>query len=377
MINENQNVNIGFVPLVDCALLAIAKEKGFAKEQSVHLSLHKEVSWANVRDKLYLGYLNGAQMLAPMSIAANLGLMPNSKEIVAPFVLGRNGNAITVSHHLFDQLQAQEPDVLNLMDLKKTGAALKAVIEKRKAAGLELLRFGMVFPFSCHNYHLRYWMAACGIDPDLDVHLEVIPPPFMDQYLGEGRIDGFCVGEPWNSLAVAQDFGVIIGTTSQIWPQCPEKLLGLRQSWVNENPETVKRLMKALHQASLWAGDPGNAQEIANILSQHNYLDVPAEIIYRALSGDLKLHLDKPDVHIPDFLILSGRGANRPSVNGAEWVFDQMTRWSHTANIAPATDMIARSFCSEIYDDVLLDEGQDQPEPEMVFFDDDEKIGII
>ncbi|MDV7341093.1 CmpA/NrtA family ABC transporter substrate-binding protein [Terasakiella sp. A23] len=376
MTDKIQTIKIGFVPLVDCALLAIAKEKGFAEENGVDLSLHKEVSWANVRDKLYLGYLDGAQMLAPMSIAANLGSMPNSKAIVAPFVLGRNGNAITVSNHLFGLLQEEEPDLLGQLDLKKTGAALKAVIEKRKKAGLELLRFGMVFPFSCHNYHLRYWMAACGIDPDQDVHLEVIPPPFMDQYLGEGRIDGFCVGEPWNSLAVAQDIGVIVGATSQIWPQCPEKLLGLRETWVDENAASLGGLMKALHQAAVWAGDTGNFPVIAQILSRHEYLDVPAEIIVGSLSGDLRLHHEKDRVYIPDFLILSGENANRPSAIGAEWLFDQMTRWSHTANIAPAPEMIARSFCSVIYDELLSAGGAVTPEPEMNFFDSDQKIVI-
>lgn len=353
MTKLNQTVNIGFIPLVDCALLAIAKEKGFAEQQLIDLQLHKEVSWANIRDKLYLGYFDGAQMLAPMTIAANLGLMPNSTEVVAPFVLGRNGNAITVSHDLYKAMCDEEGDLLDAMDLQKTGAALKKVIEKRKAQKKSLLHFGMVFPFSCHNYHLRYWMASCGIDPDVDVHLEVIPPPFMDRYLGEGRIDGFCVGEPWNSLAVAQDIGVIVAATSQIWAQCPEKMLGLRKGWTEVNPLALEGLMKALHQSSLWAGRAENLPELAHILSGHDYLDVPGEIILRALSGDVKLHQKGKICQIEDFLILSGEGANRPTRAGADWVFEQMQRWGHAGNLALVEKKVDMAFCARVYDDLL------------------------
>jgi ABC-type nitrate/sulfonate/bicarbonate transport system substrate-binding protein len=346
-------VKVGFIPLVDCALLTIAREKGFAEARGINLELYKEVSWANIRDKMYLGYFDGAQMLSGMSLASNLKLMPNSSEIFAPFVLGRNGNAITVSHQLFDEMNKIDPDVLESFDLSRTGAALKAVIEKRKQEGKELLRFGMVFPYSSHNYHLRYWMAACGIDPDVDVKLEVIPPPFMDQNLEKGFIDGFCVGEPWNSLAVAQDTGVIIAATAQIWSQSPEKLLGLRKDWVQENPKLVQSLLLTLDDAAKWVSDEGNISELATLLSGHDYLAVPAEIIHCALTGNLNLKKNQGSVQIENFLTLSGEGANCPSYNEANWLIEQMKRWGQIDPCVDTSPSIESAFCQKLYTEAL------------------------
>ncbi len=359
MTQDMQTVKIGFIPLVDCALLAIAKEKGFAQNEGIDLQLYKEVSWANIRDKVYLGYLDGAQMLAGMPIAANMGLMQTACKIVAPFVLGRNGNAITVSHPLFADMQDEDPGFLKTFDLKRTGAALKTVVEKRKQEGKPILRFGMVFPFSCHNYHLRYWLAACGIEPDVDVHLEVIPPPFMDQYLGEGRIDGFCVGEPWSSLAVAQDIGVIVGATTQIWPRCPEKLLGLRKDWIDKNPSILQGLIRALHQSSVWAGNMSNMEELSRILSTHDYIDVPAELIIRALTGDVRLQKGQPKIHIPDFLTLSGSRANYPDIREGQWILGQMERWGQASGADFQQEGMDLAFCADIYEKVLHSKTKD------------------
>lgn len=371
MTQDIQTVKIGFIPLVDCALLVIAKEKGFAQNEGIDLQLFKEVSWANIRDKVYLGYLDGAQMLAGMPIAANMGLMQTACEIVAPFVLGRNGNAITVSHPVFANMQNEDPDFLKAFDLKRTGAALKAVVARRKKEGQPILRFGMVFPFSCHYYHLRYWMAACGIEPDVDVHLEVIPPPFMDQYLGEGRIDGFCVGEPWSSLVVAQDIGVIVGATTQIWSRCPEKLLGLRKDWIDNNPIALQGLIKALHQSSVWAGDMSNMEELSQILSTHNYIDVPAELIIRALTGDVRLQKGQPKIHIPDFLTLSGRGANYPDPGEGQWILAQMERWGQANGAHCQQEGMNLAFCADLYEKVLPSSAQDvQLAPKIILFDD-------
>lgn len=369
-MTEMHIVNIGFIPLVDCALLAIAKEVGFARKYDVQLNLHKEVSWANVRDKVYLGYLDGAQMLAGMPLAANMRLMPNSCDMVAPFVLGRNGNAVTVSQALFDEMKAVDEDVLTRLDLKTTGAALKKVIESRKVEGLPALRFGMVFPFSCHNYHLRYWLAACGIDPDVDVHLEVIPPPFMDRCLEEGRIDGFCVGEPWNSIAVAQDVGVIIATTAQIWDRCPEKVLGLRKSWVESNPITLGGLLKALQEAATWVSDVANHKQLAEILSDVAYLDVPAEIIGRALSGEMKMSNGEESVMSPAFLTLSGEDANRPRKAEAQWLFDQMKRWGQNRGVELTDDLCEESYSGKMYADYLSAMVGSAFEGEIKLFDD-------
>lgn len=360
MKSKLQNVNIGFVPLVDCAVLAVACEKGIAQAHGLDLSLSKEVSWANIRDKVFLGYLDGAHMLAPMALAGNLSLMPNSCDIVAPFVLGRNGNAITVSHDLYDAMSAHRQGLLESWDLSVTGQALKAVIEARKDAGQPVLRFGMVFPFSCHNYHLRYWLAACGIDPDVDVHLQVVPPPFMDQYLEQGRLDGFCVGEPWNSLAVAQDIGVIIASTSQIWPQSPEKLLGVRKNWCEANPEALKALLCAMKEAADWAGSVENFDELAHILSDHQYLDVPKEIILKALSGDLSLKKGEPSRHVDGFMSLHGDSC--PHLSAAFWLTRQMERWGQIQPDMIVETALKDAFSTQTYLDCIGGEFSDTNE---------------
>ena len=173
----------GFIPLVDCAPLVVAAEKGFAAAEGLDLRLVREVSWANIRDRICLGHFDVAHMLAGMPIAASLGIGCLRTPMLAPFSLGLNGNAITVSRGLYQRLLALADDGATLTDPLASGAALKKVIENGAARGLPPLTFGMVFPFSCHNYQLRYWMAAGGIDPDRDVRLVVIPPPLMVESL--------------------------------------------------------------------------------------------------------------------------------------------------------------------------------------------------
>jgi len=351
MTSKLQKVNIGFVPLVDCALLAMARETGVARQYGLDLVLHKEVSWANIRDKVYLGYLDGAHMLSPMALAANLGLMPNSCDILAPFVLGRNGNAITVSHDLFHNMSSHCSDLLETGDLSQTAQALKQVIDDRKRAGLPVLRFAMVFPYSCHNYHLRYWLADNDIDPDVDVHLQVVPPPFMDQFLAQGRLDGFCVGEPWNSLAVAQDTGVIVATTSQIRPHSPEKLLGMRKAWCESNPDALRALLKALQETTQLLQEEVALKDLAGLLASHDYLDVPREIILRALSGHLHLKKDGPVRKVPDFLSLSGDC--RPDMQTALWLREQMARWHQLNSEETSVPALQDAFAAEVYRDFL------------------------
>ena len=238
-------VHAGFMPLIDCAPLVIAKELGFDRQHGFSLVLHREVSWANIRDKVDVGAFDCAHMLAPMPIAATLGLGRATEPIIAPMALSLNGNAITVSPPLYaDMLDADTPATLaGGMDAAR---AVAAVVRRREAAGRAPLTFGMVFPFSCHNYDLRYWLAAAGIDPDNDVNLVVIPPPLLAASLKDGRIDGFCVGQPWNSVAVAAGTGIIVATKSELWAMSPEKVLGVRETWAARNADLVANMVRAL-----------------------------------------------------------------------------------------------------------------------------------
>jgi hypothetical protein len=212
-------VILGFMPLLDCASLVVAAERGFAAEEDLELALVRETSWANIRDRVVVGHFDAAHMLGPMTVASTLGIGHVKVPVIAPFALGLGGNAITVSLRLWEQMTSEGASVES--DPGAHAAALKRVVVSREKARREPLTFAMVYPFSCHNYELRYWLAAAGIDPDRELRLIVIPPPFLVDALRAGQIDGFCVGEPWNSVAVHAGVGTIVTSTTAIWPFSP------------------------------------------------------------------------------------------------------------------------------------------------------------
>src|SRR5512135_2909306 len=215
-------LRLGFIPLSDCAVLAVALEKGFFRRHGLDVTLLREMSWATLRDKVAVGALDGAQMLAGMPIAAAVGIDPIARPLITAFSLDLNGNAITVSTALWERMVAADPESTRMRPV--TAAALRCVIDADRRRGAPPLRFAMVYPFATHNYELRYWLAAGGVDPDVDVHMSVVPPPRMVEALESGRIDGFCVGEPWNSLAVERGLGRVVATKYEIWNNSPEKV---------------------------------------------------------------------------------------------------------------------------------------------------------
>ncbi len=326
-------VRAGFIPLVDCAVLAVAREKGFAESQGINLQLNKEASWANIRDRLNIGQFDVAHMLAAMPIAASLGVGHIKVPMVAPMALGFGGNAITVSHTLYNELKDTGAD---LGDPLSGAQALRQVVDKRRGDNAEPLSFGQVFPFSCHNYQLRYWMASAGIDPDRDVRLVVIPPPFMVESLEAGQVDGFCVGEPWNAQAADQDVGVVLIRPGRFWPTGPEKVLGMQERWASENPDTLKALLPALNEAATWADDPANRAELAALLSGPAYLDVSEAVVLTALDSDLDFH---SGVQCEDAL----------------WLYAQMVRWGQTPLSKEAEQGVCRTYRPDLLTDALGD----------------------
>lgn len=318
-------LNIGFVPLLDCATLVAAAEKGFAADEGLNIKLVRETSWANIRDRVVVGQFDAAQMLGPMVVAATLGIGHMTAPMVAPVALGLGGNAITVSQSLWRDMLAQGAQLG--ADPATLGKALKQVIEARAARGAAPLDFGMVFPFSCHNYELRYWLAASGIDPDHDVQLTVIPPPFLVDALREGQVDGFCVGDPWNSLAVEAGVGVIVCPTQAIWRMSPEKVLGCRADWAQRHPEQLAALIRALYKAAQWVEQPEHHAELALLLAQPRHIGAPTEVLRRALSGKLRLQAGTDLVSVPDFYVPARHTATFPWASHALWFYSQMVRW--------------------------------------------------
>ena len=339
-------IRAAFIPLLDAAVLIVAAEKGFAAREGLELHLTRELSWANIRDRVSIGHFDVAHMLAPLPIASTIGVGHWTVPMVTPMSMGQGGHAFTVSIGLWRAMAtAGAPEN---GDPVLIGKALKQVIAARARTGQPPLTFGMVFPFSCHNYDLRYWLAASGIHPDRDVRLVVVPPPFTVDSLTAGHIDAFCVGEPWNSLAVATGVGRIATTKAAIWRGGPDKVLGMRAEWAAAHPDQLNCLLRALQYAGIWCDDLGNHAELAHLMAGPRFLDCPPEIARRGLAGSLLL--GEANAHaIPDFILFAQRAANFPWTSHALWMFSQMVRWGQV-EFTPQTLAAARStFRPDLY----------------------------
>ena len=344
-------VHIGFIPLVDAAALIVAVDKGFTAAEGLDVTLVREVSWSNVRDKLNIGLFDAAHLLAPVAIASSLGIGHVKVPIVAPFNLGLNGNAITVSPALHGAIMAEIDG--DPFDPMATALALSRVVATRRKSGAEPLTFGMTFPFSTHNYQLRFWMAAGGVDPDEDVRLVVLPPPYMVESIASGQIDGFCVGAPWNSIAVDRGVGHILHFVADILVRAAEKVLAIRQSWSDKNPEVVAALIRATFLAAEFIERPHNRAETARLLAQPARIGVDAEVIRRTLDGRLKILPDGTMRESSRYLLVGREGAARPDPAQAAWLYAQMVRWGQASISLEALKTAKAVFRADLYDAAL------------------------
>ena len=283
----------------------------------------KDVSWANIRDRLAFHQFDVAHMLAPMVVASKLGLGSNPSPTVTPFALGRGGNAITLSVGLYKAMQ-EAAGLDGSEDARANGRALKMVVEARRRSGERPLVFGMTYPFSSHNYEFRFWMGAAGIHPDRDVTMTVVPPPFTADAMAAGAIDGFCVNAPWNVIAVERGVGRIVAVKADIWPSSPEKVLGVRPAWAEANAETLSRLMVALDAAARWCDAPENRPALAAMLAEDAYVGAPEGVIRPLLLDRLVVDPDGRSRAIPNYLSYHRQAANFPWVSHALWTFSQM-----------------------------------------------------
>lgn len=344
-------LRIGFIPLVDAAALIVAVDKGFCAAEGLDVTLVREVSWSNVRDKLNIGLFDAAHLLAPVAIASSLGLGHVKVPIVAPFNLGLNGNAITVSPALHAAImRGIEGDPFDPM---ATALALARVVAERRKSGAEPLTFGMTFPFSTHNYQLRFWMAAGGVDPDEDVRLVVLPPPYMVDSLANGHVDAFCVGAPWNSIAVDLGVGHILHFVSDILVRAVEKVLAVRQEWSEKNPDVLTALVRAHDRAAEFIEQPHNRAEAAGLLSAAERVGVDAGVIQRTLDGHLRISPDGTMRESSRYLLVGREGAARPDPAQAAWLYAQMVRWGQTSFNPEALELAKAVFRPDLYDAAL------------------------
>lgn len=336
-------IKIAFLPLTDCAILAAAKELGFAAKHGIELELVRDLSWATIRDRLVYRQVQCAHLLAPLAIAVQLGLSQHKAALAAPFSLSLNGNAITFSRQLAARLAGTPRERIDhpAVAAESLPDALRRLDRKPVLA--------VVHRFSSHALMLRYWLAYAGIDPDRDVELRVLPPPLMTDALATGEIDGFSAGEPWNSSAVDAGAGEIVALGCRIWESGLEKVLAMRDDWAEANPELVDRLLRAFDEAALWCDSAENRPKLARLLSNESYLGVPAGRIERALSGRLRLNVAGDSVEVDNFLLLHRRAANFPWRSQALWIYSQFVRWGFLDGSPEAERMASGVFRSDLY----------------------------
>lgn len=333
-------LHAGFVPLVDAAPLIVAAKVGFAAAEGIRLELVRQTSWASLRDHLNLGHIDCAQALAPLPIAAALGLGQVRADVAVPFVLSRGGNAITLATRLADEIRRANGGV-RPVGARAWARALAIALRQRR----EPLTLAMVYPFSGHNFELRYWLASAGIHPDRDVRLIAIPPPLMVESLRAGQIDGFCVGAPWNSIATTEGVGEIVATKSEIFPHGIEKVLATPLSLLDDEP-TSRALLRALAAAGEWCDRAENHAALAEILARPEYLGTDPEQNLEVLGGRLPVARGEAD---PDYLYFHRHDANRPRHADALWIYAQMLRWGQIP-ARPATEAAAvRVFRPDVY----------------------------
>jgi two-component system, oxyanion-binding sensor len=330
------SLSIGFVPLVDACLPILAHEHGFAEDEGLSLRFVRDLSWATVLDRLLYGHSDMAHLVAPLAIAATLGRGRPAQPLAVPFVLGLNGNAVTMHPELAERVCPPG----RLGDPAAVAAALKVVAAERADAG-NPLRF--------------------GVRPDRDVEIDVVPPPFCADALEAGEVDAICVGEPWNSVAVERGVGRIVLATAQIWRRGVEKVLAMREPVLEDKREAVVLLIRALCRAGRHFVDPANWDANAAILARPEYLDGSAHLIKRAISDRLLLARGGEVVHYPDFMFQYREAANFPWVSQAEWLYTQMVRWDGLDYSAQDAARAARVFRPDVYRSALIGTGEPLP----------------
>ncbi len=316
---ERSDLSLGYMRLSDSAPIIIAQELGLYADYGLNVSLHREVSWANIRDKMIAGSFDACQMLAPMGMATTLGVAGIRAPIISGLVLSLNGNGITLSSSLWQRLQLDS--AANTYDPLVTAQALKAEMDKTD----HQLTFASVHNFSTHTLILRQWLELAGIDPDIDARIIVLPPEQMVDSLAQGVIDGFCVGEPWNSIAVEYGAGVLATTGVRLWNGAPDKVLGVMENWHGKNPGTHLRLRLALMEACRWMADMANREQAIQILSQSSYLDLPAEYLRPSLTGKLFHQRAQDQSEQTDFHVFDHLNAGFPWRSDAERMIQQFT----------------------------------------------------
>jgi nitrate/nitrite transport system substrate-binding protein len=340
---ETPNIRFGIIALTDCSSIVMAHELGYFKQFGIQSVISKEASWAAIRDKLSIGENQATHMLIGMPFASTMGLLGSPvKPMVIPWMLNRNGQAITLNNTL------KNAGV-------KTAKDLKPHVDRAKAAG-EPLTFAMTFPPGTHAMWMRYWLGSGGINPDKDVNLITIPPPQMVANMKVDKMDGFCVGEPWNYRAIVDKIGFTAVTTQQMWRDHPEKVCAFTEEFTAKNPKTVKAILKALHLSSIYIDKMENRKQVADIVSRATYINCPPEIILARLLGEYD-YGDGRKEKDPYYMIFSQRECNFPQKTFGLWWLTQFRRWGMVKSAPDYQGIVSRVLRQDMYREAMKDMG--------------------
>ncbi|RPE66513.1 NitT/TauT family transport system ATP-binding protein [Pacificibacter maritimus] len=345
-------LSVGYVPLLDAAPLIIAQELGFAAEEGLDLDLRAAPSWSSVRDMLNFGAVDAAHMLSPVPIAASLGLGGHAVPMSAVSVLSANGTVIGVTNALAEKMRGAG----YTFDFNDAAVAGRALI----AASATPLRIGVPFPFSMHSELLIYWLNALGLPAPQNVDIKTVPPSLMGKAMRMGEIDAFCVGEPWGSLAVEQGLGTLLLAGASIWSFSPEKVLAMRSDWAEVNPALRNQLIRAVVRAGRWLSEPASLTVASEILARPSYLNVPADILDRGLTGQFVISPQGERRSQSSFVIFHGGATQYPWTSQAEWIALQLAR--RTGLDREQSQSAASSvFRGDLFRDALAGSGMDVP----------------
>ena len=340
---EAPNVRFGIIALTDCSSIVMAHELGYFKQFGIQSVISKEASWAAIRDKLSIGENQATHMLIGMPFASTMGLLGSPvKPMVIPWLLNRNGQAITLNNKLKDAGV-------------KTAKDLKPHVDRAKAAG-DPLTFAMTFPPGTHAMWTRYWLGSGGINPDKDVNLITIPPPQMVANMKVDKMDGFCVGEPWNYRAIVDKIGFTAITTQQMWRDHPEKVCAFTEDFATKNPKTVKAILKALQLASVYIDKMENRKQVADVVSRATYINCPPDIILARLLGEYD-YGDGRKEKDSNFMIFSQRECNFPQKTFGLWWLSQFRRWGMVKSPPDYQGIVSRVIRQDMYREAMKDIG--------------------
>jgi nitrate/nitrite transport system substrate-binding protein len=344
---ETPEVRIGIIALTDCASIVMAHELGLFAKYGIQSTISKEASWAVIRDRLTLGENQATHMLYGMPYASTMGLMGSPKKpMIVALCLNRNGQAITLTKALL------EKGVKRPQDLKPLAVAAKAADQP--------MTFAMTFPPGTHAMWIRYWLGAGGINPDKDVTLITIPPPQMVTNMKVGKMDGFCVGEPWNAHAIADGVGYTVTTTQKIWPDHPEKVLAFTAEFAERNPRTVKAVMRAVVEASQYIDTLENRPHVAEVVSRPQYINTQQQVILGRFLGQY----DYGDGHTEQdsrYMTFFDRQTNFPWKSHGLWFVTQFRRWGMVGPDVDYRGIVEQVNRPDLFRAVAKDLGIDAP----------------